>query len=254
MQQQKRKSSKSAKKVSGEIIRDFLYPPPTDFVTVLGEPIEQGHEAFAQRLLKITEQTGGPLALARKVGVANSSIHSWLRNAEPARKHLVAIADKTGTSVEWLATGRGPMRADRVPEGYAVIEPTTNIGEPGKPRGTLKGADQLAFKLDWLRSLPGAPTPATLFLTHANGDAMAPTLQDSDLVLVNFADERRHLRDGIYAIILLGDPPTFLIRRIQRRGSDFRVLCDNPAYPPEPVGSEYDGAVFARVIWFARVL
>jgi phage repressor protein C with HTH and peptisase S24 domain len=145
------------------------------------------------------------------------------------------------------------MRADQLPEGYVLIDATTNIGEADKPRGQLQGDDHIAFKVDWLRSLPGSPTPERLFLTYANGDAMAPEIRDSDLVLVNFADGRRQLRDGIYAIILLGDPPTFLIRRIQRRGSDFRVLCDNPAYPPEPVGSEYDGAVFARVIWFARI-
>ncbi|HLW69014.1 MAG TPA: helix-turn-helix domain-containing protein [Candidatus Binataceae bacterium] len=222
----------------------------------VAEPDPKSHSGFVKRLKTVIRDAESILALAAKAGVSDSTIHLWLKDSEPSRKKLIDLAEAAGVSVEWLATGRGEMKADLVPEGYVVIDSTTNIGEPGKPKGELHGVAQLAFQLNLLRSLPGSPKPETLFLTHANGDAMAPTIQDSDLVLVNFADDRRMLRDGLYAVILLGPPPVFLIRRIQLEGTgSFHIICDNPVYMPYkmPIRA-YADAIFSRVVWFARTL
>lgn len=49
--------------------------------------------------------------LARRIGVVASAAVQWeLPNGtSPRLRHLVAIAEITGVSFEWLATGRGLM-------------------------------------------------------------------------------------------------------------------------------------------------
>lgn len=52
--------------------------------------------------------------LARRVGVQRSAVTQWecQTGTIPSVGHLIRIALETGVCVEWLATGRGPCRAD----------------------------------------------------------------------------------------------------------------------------------------------
>ena len=192
-------------------------------------------------------------ALARAMGVSRTSIYDWSTGKSmPDVERVAWLAGLLGLSVSWLITGRGARREeDELPEGYVLLSATRNIGEAGKPPGRIEGVEHLAFRLDWLRRLPGSPKPESLLLTQASGDAMAPTIRDSDLLLLNLADGRRQLRDGVYAILVLTEPVSFVARRVQRRGDGFRVLCDNSAY-----GSDDDtefanrkDVIFGRIVW-----
>jgi transcriptional regulator with XRE-family HTH domain len=63
--------------------------------------------------------------LARRIGVERSAVTQWERQqgTTPSVDHLVQIAVITGVHFEWLATGRGPSRADPAAfEAALVVE------------------------------------------------------------------------------------------------------------------------------------
>ncbi len=193
--------------------------------------------SFADRLRILVGRSGSVLALAQAAEVSDSSVHLWLGGSEPSREKLVRLADAAGVTVEWLAAGRGPMRADLLPEGYALVR--RYKGESGVE---YHGVDFLALKKDWIQSLPGSPIADALFLMEADGDAMAPYIQSGDLILINTSD--RDLRDGVWALmapiaglteISLSGIPRILLRRIRAEGGgNFRLFCDNKDFESLP--------------------
>lgn len=64
---------------------------------------------FSARMNYCVEQVGSASALAKKAGISQSGIRRYFTGGEPSRPHLVAIAKAAGVSIEWLATGEGPM-------------------------------------------------------------------------------------------------------------------------------------------------
>lgn len=181
-----------------------------------------GHAAFVERLKQIIDAKKTAFALADETGIPTTTVSSWLRGVEPTRPALVKLADKAGISLEWLCTGRGEMRADRLPRGYALVPRLLN--DPGRD---VRGVDYLALSTEWLKTLPGAPKPEHLILTEASGDAMNPTIRHRDLVLINGQD--RELRDGLHAFVTTAPSPLF--RRVIVLASDrFELRCDDPAY------------------------
>lgn len=236
--------------------------------------------AFIERLRILIDRRGSVLGLATSAHLKNSSIHLWLGGSEPSREKLVKLADAAGVTVEWLAAGRGPMRADLLPEGWLLVSRLK-----GNSEIESQGVDSLALKKDWIVSLPSSPDSDALLLIEASGDAMAPYIESGDLVLINARD--RKLRDGVWALmpaiagaseISSGIPP-ILIRRVRAEGSEtFRLLCDNKAFESPPVGQTFrfikhknigyddddfvgiesqDGlifGVFGRVIWKGGII
>jgi phage repressor protein C with HTH and peptisase S24 domain len=191
--------------------------------------------SFPDRLRILVGRSGSVLALAQDAKVSDSSVHLWLGGSEPSREKLVKLADAAGVTVDWLAAGRGPMRADLLPEGYALVR--RYKGESGVE---YHGVDFLALKKDWIQSLPGTPSAEALFLTEAEGDAMAPYIEAGDLILINTSD--RNFRDGIWALSSISisgasviSSDMILVRRLRAEGrATFRLLCDNKDFESPP--------------------
>lgn len=205
------------------------------------------HEAFAQRLSELIKEAGSARALADAAGVSPNAVHLWLRNSEPGRDKLIAIARAAGISLSWLADGSGQKRG--IPEGYVLV-PRYEISKDI----TYNGVDYLALKAGWLSQLPGAPTPEALFLFQTEDDAMAATIERGDLVLVNTND--RDVRAGIYAIHpkdMASTLPIMIRRVVQRAGGSIEVLCDNPKYS-RTIESGAEFRVIGRVIWSGGLL
>ena len=61
--------------------------------------------------------------LAEAIGVQRSAVSHWEspQGKNPSVDHLRAVAMVAGVTFEWLATGRGPMRASGNEEAPAVI-------------------------------------------------------------------------------------------------------------------------------------
>lgn len=70
----------------------------------LGDRIRQ-----ARGLASLSQQN-----LAERVGVQRSAVAQWERKdgSLPSMQHLIEIALATGVTLEWLGTGRGPVKPD----------------------------------------------------------------------------------------------------------------------------------------------
>lgn len=70
---------------------------------------------LSDRIRRARKQAGlSQLALANLLGVQRSAVSNWesAKQIHPALGHLIAIAEATLVSFEWLATNRGQMRVD----------------------------------------------------------------------------------------------------------------------------------------------
>jgi phage repressor protein C with HTH and peptisase S24 domain len=106
--------------------------------------------------------------------------------------------------------------------------------------------DSLAFKTEWLRRRLAA-APRNLMLVEVVGDAMAPTLGDSDLILVDLS-EPRFQQDGVYVLRRDGE---LEVKRLQRGPSGTVIIkSDNSAYESTVVSRDRVG-IIGRVIWAA---
>jgi phage repressor protein C with HTH and peptisase S24 domain len=223
--------------------------------------------AFRLRLSQVLARFQSVAALAREIGVSDNAIYKWIAGrGQPTVTNLVALARAANVSVEWLATGNA--RAGGSLESRAAgarRRPAIDIGKAREPEYTYlpravariadgrrqmirseQVVDALAFKTDWLRKRLAA-TPLNLILLEVNGDSMAPTLRDGDLILVDLG-EPRFKQDGLYVLRHDGE---LIVKRVQRgaRG-ELIIRSDNPAYPPTAVSRGRIG-VIGRVIWIA---
>jgi phage repressor protein C with HTH and peptisase S24 domain len=210
-------------------------------------------EEFRRRLRLIMQQFGSVADLARAVGVSDNAIYKWVSGrGQPGMISLVNLAKAAGVSVEWLATGQGtPAKGKR--EAPAVSEPAEfvtmarNILRAGANRSSIQSSqivDYLSFRNDWLHRVINTD-PRSLVLVEAVGDAMAPTIDEGDLVLADLRESRfRH--DGIYVFRTGG---TLSIKRIQRQ-SDGMLLVrgDNAAYEPSTAKPD-ELSTIGRVLW-----
>ena len=65
--------------------------------------------ALAQRLRICADKAGSGDELSRKTAIPRRTLESYLTGeSEPKTSRLVAIAEASGVTVEWLATGREP--------------------------------------------------------------------------------------------------------------------------------------------------
>lgn len=69
-------------------------------------------DSFPSRLRECIGEE--PVAsFARRCGISEGLIRSYLKaDKQPGMERLIRIADTAGVSLEWLATGRGPMRRE----------------------------------------------------------------------------------------------------------------------------------------------
>ncbi len=214
-----------------------------------------GDREFHARLGQVVKQFGSVAELARAVSVSDNAIYKWRAGrGEPTIGNLVAIAHACRVSLEWLATGRETRDARRGGAGAAergeyVFVPRYDVRVSAGRAATFRSdqvVDYLAFKAEWVHRQLGAD-PRNLLLVEAVGDSMAPTFEDSDLLLVDLG-EPRFRQDGIYVIRREAD---LAVKRLQRR-ADGRIVIrsDNPAYEPQVVSSRTVG-IIGRVIWAA---
>lgn len=78
---------------------------------------------IAGRIRRCAELVGSGDALSQKADIPRSTLETYLTGkAEPKASRLVAIAEAAGVSVQWLATGREPMRPDAAAAQVASVD------------------------------------------------------------------------------------------------------------------------------------
>ena len=86
---------------------------------------------------------------------------------------------------------------------------------------------------------------------HAQGDSMAPTIHDGDLMLVDESDRRVTARAAIFVIRIDG---ALMVKRVARAGDGLKITSDNPDFPVM-LPRRTDGVdVVGRVVWLSRSL
>ncbi|MFH1091212.1 MAG: S24 family peptidase, partial [Pseudomonadota bacterium] len=227
--------------------------------------------------------------LAQLTGLSRTSIQNCEAGKQPRARSLLALSQALSVSLDWLMTGQaGPadpewtIETER-PAGSRPVPTEASLTfavdqVPPLPPGEIPQADLftlvplaeahlsagggswvpseraqkfLAFRRDWLKAYASSPQNVVLLLVQ--GQSMAPTLVDGDLVMLDVGRRQPLNSGGIYAI---GHEDTISIKRLEiLLGSrNIRVISDNRnEYPPYVVDLS-ELRILGRIIWYAREL
>lgn len=224
--------------------------------------------SFKDRLAEIVKEAGSAERLARAAGVSGRVIGKYSSGETlPGLDNLLKIAAAAKVSVEWLATGEGPMRRDEAMGGIREADTVWRSGAASAdldldeyvlvPRyaievsaggGSLVENDMqpfesMAFRRNWVKRM-GLDVNRLAVVT-TRGDSMEPTLSDGDIVLVDM--RQTTIVDG--AIHVLRNNGDVLVKRLQRGfGDQVIVRSDNRIYRElEAAVDELN--VVGRVVW-----
>ncbi|WP_244561736.1 LexA family transcriptional regulator [Mesorhizobium australicum] len=186
-------------------------------------------------------------------------VRKYLDGSMPGLEKLVEIARLTHVTLDWLATGEGPMRPGpaQLVVGYSdgfVPIPRLDVRaaagagalSPGFAEDYLGPADIVAFREEWLRQLGVSARFARILI--CDGDSMYPTIAHGDMMLVDTAI-RDVRQDGIYVLVFAG---LLKVKRVQMRRDGILLLkSDNPAYDTEevPLAEQPELIIEGRVRW-----
>lgn len=232
------------------------------------EPIEEQSAEITERIEEVRKSLGlskQEFCKLIRFPLGTYSNIAGARGSKPNAALLSSIAENIEVNPDWLLTGRGKMRASVGPDRDAspiqtegieedyVLVPRYNVeasAGPGSVVDQEQIVDFLAFKREWvIREM--RLDPRNLQLIMARGDSMLPTIQPSDLLLIDLA--HKEIRgDGIYALNF-GD--TLQIKRVQvMMDGAVHITSDNTRYEPQVVeGAEREQLrIIGRVVWFGR--
>ena len=180
--------------------------------------------SLGSQVRKYRQQLGWTLEeLEKRSGVARGTISALEKRGSNRSEHTQQLAAAFGLTVEQLVDeetnwlDRGTMKVaepmatyfvnpNPVPSGYIRLEHLSP--EPSMGRGlALTEPVQIVQYLDvleqWVRQEVGTTNPARIKVLTGNGNSMAPTIKDKDLVFVDV--ECRSIETaGIYVLDVAG--------------------------------------------------
>jgi phage repressor protein C with HTH and peptisase S24 domain len=180
----------------------------------------------------------------------------------PSFPAMAALAHKAGIRLDWLAFATGPQFVNETLS-------TRTSGSGAATSGAAAGADsEVIYLREYVPEgtgnvlLGSMPFPRRLLdrlqlaaddvaLLEQSGDAMAPTIGNGDLMMLNL--RRREISDGIVVAARVGGE--LMIKRLQREpDGGLQLLNDNPKYGSVKLLPESIGLldVLGRVVWHAR--
>lgn len=214
-------------------------------------------EQFAYRLREsfAGESTN---AFAKKCGVGESSLRSYLTGSFPSIDRAALIAQAANVSLEWLITGKGSVSdsaaesAGELEQEFALI-PGYNI-QVAAGTGIVPEHEQatrkLAFRHKWLKYR--GLKEKDLVLVFAKGDSMEPVISDNNTLMIDTSKQR--LEDG--SIYVIRNNEHLVVKRIQNTLKGFILISDNKEY--ERVEVSYNEAddlqVIGKVVWIGKDL
>lgn len=91
--------------------------------------------------------------------------------------------------------------------------------------------------------------PSAIFICRGEGDSMAPTIFDSDLVMIDTSRQRITMQDRIWALTVAG---AGMIKRVRALPTgQLLILSDNPSIPDQIYEGE-DVYIVGKVVWIGR--
>ena len=115
------------------------------------DPENRVAQAAWERVRQAIRAGGGHTAMVKKTGIPGRTLSNLQAGQDPKLSQLLAIAGAAGVSLEWLASGTGPMHARDAAESREE-KPASQARETGDLRLTQSvNVDQLigAFGQAW---------------------------------------------------------------------------------------------------------
>ncbi len=229
---------------------------------------------LAERLRKaLTERPEITQAdLARACAIKPPSVSDWL-NGKTKRlsgSNLLAAARLLGVRPDWLATGKGQMRADAASAGGADATPSEDDFDlvpqldlsaacgDGKFAEHVVVRGGLAFKKTFMRQF--GISEATSRIIYAQGTSMEPTIGDGRVVLINLSETAPI--DGKVFLICDQDGALLLKRLVREydpamQATVWKTRSDNPdkrQYPDKILPDDPRVQIVGRAIWHDGLL
>ena len=189
------------------------------------------------------------MKFAEERGINYTTLRKALSGTRPRIDTFVSIAAAADVTVEWLATGRGPMRPGAqqaqsqtpAPFGSSDLVPVQRVGAsasagPGLVPVDHEAAEIMGFSEHWLRSLGLRPNATAAIIVE--GDSMTRPdgsgIPDGALALVDTAITADDVKTGCVYVIVRGDE--LVVKRIEHQlDGTITLHSDNPRYTPERV-------------------
>lgn len=222
-------------------------------------------ETLGQRI-RMARGTLSQDALCSMTGISKGSLGFYERDANiPRIDAIIKICSATGVSLEWLATGAGPMRpqasqeksdlnkTDEAPRADDLIRIPMVEAVLSAGTGSLETSGQMgreyAFRRDFIQR---KGNPANMVLMRVAGDSMQPEIMDKDVVLLD--QSRKRLLPG--PIFALGFEDAIYLKRVDKLPGQIILKSVNPAYEPihiemgEQTSDQF--RVIGQVLWAGR--
>jgi transcriptional regulator with XRE-family HTH domain len=204
--------------------------------------------------------------LANETGIKYHTISKILRNETKSMKAdtCAALCKRLDISDGWLISGVGvatisKLQMDVQLEGSIAAPNTITIprlsvvASMGRGIESMDNLEDVVYQLivheDWLdKHLPGINRNKLAIIT-GGGDSMAPTINDGDLLLVDYSAAEIH-KDGVY--VLSADTRLFVKRVMRKSNRKLLISSDNPAVKLVEELDEKNGhdvIVHGRVVW-----
>ena len=179
-------------------------------------------------------------AVSRLLGRNSAYIQQYIKRGTPARldqSDIVQLALHFDVPAKLL----GGKESSSTSRRSVITVPVIEAKGLETPQERSRIVDEA-----WLRRL--CNRPAGLAILPIAGEAMQPTLQNGDEVIIQRLRSHDALQDGLYAV--RGSSETF-VRRIALDPTKNRisVLTDHPAYPSWNGVQRKAINVVGRVIW-----
>jgi len=204
-------------------------------------------ESFKLRLNK-TIGSNSARSFAIKAGISPTALRKYIDgDSTPNLERLIAIADAGNVSIQWLATGE-----DSHIKKLAVKEASSNYSNELTPDNDQKFLSQL-LELHKKRLQSKGFNESKLIALCAQGDAMEPSIGDSDALIVHTKDTKP-IDGNIYAFKIEGQ---LVVKRIQiNLNGSCLLISDNNRYPMMEIKKEEieNFEVIGRVVHIAKDL
>lgn len=250
-----------------------------------------GHESpnesdsIGLRIAQIADILGTRTNAASVAGISADQLANYIKGqSKPSFPAMQKLCAATGVSLDWLATGEGPMApGEDQPYPARAVQPGHRPGVrvvPAVPGIEMVAADEsvvvlprLAVRLSagagsalaeenvigyvffarqWLREALGSADSKGLAIVGVIGNSMEPTIRQGDDVMVDTA-VTRYFDNAIYAFV---SDDLLVVKRLHREGDGLSVISDNPAYAPQTL-SRADAEqlqIIGRVRWVGRLV
>ena len=157
-----------------------------------------------------------------------------------------ALYDSAGP-IKFLSDDEG-MPATAKTEDY-VIAPQARGVRAAAGSGEVVFEEAAEFRFAFRRSiLPTWVQPDSLLCIRAKGDSMKPTLNDGDLILLDYS--RTNPLDGQIFVLRTNDG--LVVKRLRGGGLHWELASDNPAHQPQHV--DQNDRVIGRVAWSGTLI